>query len=207
MSHRVGGTSWRRFAAVLVPSVAACTGLGIAMAQGALAASFLISGQRFTVTADTLTARGVSIYSMVDLTKNHEPVPVVVTGLRHATIRGLCQSVAVDVPVLGTYTLRLTGGEGRPAEATNLFLDATLETAGQANFRDIDIGIAQGTITKGPVDPGDRNSQFFDPSGFGQQASSLTVNDLSVTVVAVSAATFDIPGLRLAVEKGSHECP
>ncbi|MFD0502209.1 hypothetical protein ACFQ0G_52590 [Streptomyces chiangmaiensis] len=56
MLHRSGRTCWRRFAAVLVPSLAAVAALGIGMAQGALAASFFISGQRFQVAADTLRA-------------------------------------------------------------------------------------------------------------------------------------------------------
>ncbi|MFD8999867.1 DUF6230 family protein [Streptomyces sp. NPDC059582] len=206
MSHRVGRTRWRRFAAVLVPGVTACAVLGIAMAQGALAASFLISGYRFQVTADTLTARGLSIYTMVDVTKKHELVPVLVTGARQATVSGLCESATLDLPVLGTYTVTLTGGDERPAEATNLFIDATLVAAGQADFRNVDIGIAQGAITKGPIDPGDRDSRFFDPSGLGQQATSVTLNDVSVTTVAVSAATFNIPNLRLRIERGRHSC-
>ncbi|MFF1394454.1 DUF6230 family protein [Streptomyces sp. NPDC058287] len=206
MSHHVGRTRWRRFAAVLVPSVAVCAGLGIAMAQGALAASFLISGQKFKVTADTLTIRGLSIYPMVDVTKKHELVPVLVTGARHATLSGLCQSFQVDIPMLGTYTLTLNGGDERPAEASNLFLDTTFEAAGQANFQGIDIGIAQGEITKGPINPGDRDSRFFDPSGIGQQATSVTLTDVSVTAVALTAATFDIPDLRVQIKQGDHAC-
>ncbi|MFD7876315.1 DUF6230 family protein [Streptomyces sp. NPDC059766] len=207
MSHGFGRTRWRRFAVVLLPSVGVCTALGIAMAQGALAASFLISGQRFQVTADKLTLRGLSIYPMVDVSKKHELVPVLVTGARHAEISGLCQAAELDLPVVGTYTLTLTGSGERPTEATNLFLDTTFETVGQANFRNIDIGIAQGEITKGPVDPGDRNSRFFDPSGFGQQASSATLTDVSVTLVAISAATFDVPGLRVRIDRGHRDCP
>ncbi|MFE6555622.1 hypothetical protein ACFVHS_45810 [Streptomyces sp. NPDC057746] len=80
MLHRSGRTSWRRFAVVLVPSLTAAAALGIGMAQGALAASFLISGQRFQLAADTLSGRGVSIYPMVDVTRKGTLVPVVVLG-------------------------------------------------------------------------------------------------------------------------------
>jgi hypothetical protein len=206
MSHRAGRTRWRRFAVILVPNVVACAVLGVAMAQGVLAASFLISGQRFQVTADSLTVRGFSIYPMVDVSKKGERVPVLVTGARHATVSGLCQSVPIDLPVLGSHTLKLTGGNQRPATASDMFLDSTFEAVGQADFRDIDIGIAQGEITKGPVNPGDRNSRFFDPSGFGQQAESATLTNVHVTAVAISAGTFNITGLRLQLEKGHHEC-
>ncbi|MFF4548403.1 DUF6230 family protein [Streptomyces sp. NPDC001435] len=176
------------------------------MAQGALAASFLISGQKFQVSADTMTAHGVSIYGMVDVTRKGKLVPVVVTGARRASITGLCQSVVVDIPVLGPYTLRVTGGNERPAEASNLFLDATSQTADEVKFRDLDIGIAQGAITKGPINPGDRHSRFFDPDGFGQQAESSTLINVRWTTVAVTSGTFSIPGLFTRLKPGVHEC-
>ena len=206
MSHRGGRTRWRRFAVVLVPGVAACATVGVAMAQGVLAASFFISGQKFQVAADTITARGFSLYGMVDVTRKHELVPVVVSGFRHATINGLCQSVVVDVPVLGTQTLRITGGAGRPVESSNLFIDATTESVAEANFSGLDFGVATGALTKGPVRSGDRNSQFFDPDGVAQQATSTTLNDVRVTAVAVSAGTFTVPGLSVRLRQGDHAC-
>ncbi|MET7861094.1 DUF6230 family protein [Streptomyces sp. NPDC005318] len=206
MSHRSGRTCWKRFAAVLVPGVTAATVLGIAMAQGALAASFFISGQRFQVAVDTLRSRGVSIYGMVDVSRAGALVPVVVIGARNATISGLCQSVVVQVPVLGPYTLRLTGGEQRPVEARDLFLDVTSATVGQANLEGLDIGVAAGAVTKGPISPEDRNSQFFDPNGFAQQAVSSTLTDVRVTAVAVTAATFNVPDFGVRLKQGRHEC-
>lgn len=206
MAHRFGRTRWRRFAVILVPSVAVCATLGIAMSQGVLAASFLISGQRFKIATETFTVRGSSLYGTVDVTKKGERVPVLVTGARHARITGLCQSVPFDLPVLGPQTLRLTGGNDRPAEASNLFIDAPFESAGEADFRNLDVGIAQGAITKGPIDPGDRRSPVFDPSGFGQQATSVTLTNVHVNAVALSAGTFNIPGLRMKIEQGRHDC-
>ncbi|MGW7366161.1 DUF6230 family protein [Streptomyces sp. NPDC054841] len=206
MSHGRGRTSWRRFAAILMPGVAAATALGITMAQGALAASFLISGRRFQVAVDRLAAQGLTIYGTVDVTRKGELVPVVVTGVRNAKIRGLCQSVVVDVPTLGPYTLRLTGGEREQAEARHLFLDATSALIGQANLQDVDIGVAAGSVTKGPINPDDRDSRFFDPDGVAQQAVSATLTDVEVTAVAVSAATFNIPDLGVRLKEGRHEC-
>jgi hypothetical protein len=191
---------------VLLPSVAACAAICIAMGQGALAASFLISGRSFQVTADSLTARGFSLYGMVDVTRKRELVPVMVSGFRRATIRGLCQSYVVDIPLLGTQTLRLTGS-GRPAEASDLFIDATSQAATDANFTGLDIGVAQGAITKGPVRPEDRGSRFFDPDGVAQQAVSTTLTDVRSNAVALSAGTFSIPGLRVRLEHGNHACP
>jgi hypothetical protein len=184
----------------------AAAALGIGMAQGALAASFLISGQKFQVALDTLDVRGLSIYGMVDVTRKGALVPVVVTGASRAEISGLCQSVVVPIPVLGPYTLRVTGGERRRVEAKNLFLDATSLSSSQANFDDLDIGVAAGAVSKGPISRGDRNSRFFDPNGFAQQADSASLSDVRFTTVAVSAATFNVPDLAVRLRQGHHEC-
>ncbi|MEU1595888.1 DUF6230 family protein [Streptomyces sp. NPDC005708] len=206
MLHRSGRTCWRRFAAFLVTGVAAAAALCIGMAQGALAASFFISGQRFQVAANKLNARGLALYPMVDVARKGTLVPVVVLGFRHANISRLCLSVNLPVPVLGTYTLLLTGGDRSQVEATNLFIDATSISADQANSNNIDIGVAAGSVTKGPINPGDRNSRFFDPNIFAQQADSIDLTNVRVTSVAVSAATLDIPGLEVQIEPGSHNC-
>ena len=206
MSYRAGRTRWKRFAALLVPGVMATAALGVGMAQGALAVSFFVSGHEFQLAADTLDARGLSIYGMVDVARKGTLIPVVVTGARRASITGLCQSVVMQIPVLGPYTLTFTGGERRPIETTNLFIDATTELAGQANFKDLDIGVAAGALTKGPVDPGDRNSRFFDPDGFAQQAASASLTNVRVHAVAVSATTFNVPGLAARVRQGAHDC-
>ncbi|MFJ5268257.1 DUF6230 family protein [Streptomyces sp. NPDC088358] len=206
MLHRAGRTSWKRFARVLVPGVVAAAALGVGMAQGALAASFLISGQKFQVALDTLDAHGLSIYGTVDVTREGTLVPVVVTGARRAEISGLCQSVVVPIPVLGTYTLRITGGQRSRIEARDLFLDATSVSSTQANFNDLDIGVAAGAVSKGPISRGDRNSRFFDPNGFAQQADSALLRDVRFTTVAVSAATFNVPGLDVRLRQGHHEC-
>jgi hypothetical protein len=206
MSQCAGRTRWRRFAAVLVAGVTAGSVLAIAMAQGVLAASFFISGQKFQIRVQKLTVSGFSLYSMIDVTRKHQLVPVLVSGSRRAALSGLCQSVVIDVPVLGPQTVKVTGGEERPVEASNLFLDVTSQSADQANFTDLDIGVAQGAISKGPVRPDDRNSRFFDPDLPGQQATSVSLTDVRLTAVAVSAATFDVPGLSAVLEQGRDEC-
>ncbi|MFD5430021.1 DUF6230 family protein [Streptomyces sp. NPDC127084] len=206
MSQDFGRTRWKRFAVVLAASVAAASAVGVGMAQGALAASFLISGRTFQISADTMTVRGLSIYGMVDVTREGTAVPVTVNGFRRAEISGLCQSVVVPIPVLGPYTLRLTGGDEQRAEARNMFIDAKALDVGQADFTDIDMGVAAGAITKGPVSPGDRQSRYFDPDGVAQQADAARLTDVEVTAVAVSAATLNVPDLSVRLTEGSNEC-
>ncbi|MFD7232895.1 DUF6230 family protein [Streptomyces sp. NPDC059881] len=207
MSHNSGRTRWRRFALVMVPSLLVTAALGLTMAQGALAASFLISGQKFKLSADRLAARGLSIYGMVDRTRKGDLVPVVVTGAKHVKIDGLCQSVVVPVPVLGPYTLRLTAAEqGGQAVAKDFYVDATTLEADQASLSDLDIGIAAGSLTEGEINRGDRKSPFFNPDGIAQQAEEVVLTDVQYRAVAVSAATLSAPGLELRLKQGLHEC-
>lgn len=66
MSSQVrGGTRWKRFALVMVPSVVATAAVGVGLAQGALAASFSVSGQSFKVHADKLVGHDFVQYGSV----------------------------------------------------------------------------------------------------------------------------------------------
>jgi hypothetical protein len=207
MSHGFGQTRWKRFAAVLVPALAATAALGFTVAQGALAASFFVSGQPFQVSAARIDARGVSVYPMVDVTRRGTHVPVVVIGSRLARVRDLCQSVVLPIPVLGPYTLRLTAGDRVvPATARNLFIDATDVGTDDALVDHLEIGVAAGALTAGPVAPGDRRSPFFDPDVVAQQGSSAVFTNVRTTAVAVSAGTFDQTDLHLHLTRGAAPC-
>lgn len=207
MAAVFGRTRWKRFAVILVPSLAVTAALGLSMAQGALAASFFISGDEFKIASESISARGLSIYGTVDTTRQGTHVPVVVAGFRAARVRGLCQSVVVPIPVLGPYTLRLTAADrGEPAEASGLFIDASALAAAHATISNLDIGIAAGSLTTGPVSPQDRDSPFFDPNSVAQQGSSTTLTGVRVNAVALSAGTFDLPGLGVVLNKGLTEC-
>ena len=106
-----GGTRWKRFAVVMVPSVAATAAIGVALSQGALAASFSVSGQQFKVTADRSTPPA-SFSTARSTPKGAATSPVTVVGIDNAKITNLCQSVVV--PVAG---LRRRLDEARPAGA------------------------------------------------------------------------------------------
>lgn len=194
-----GGTRWKRFAVVMVPSVAATAAIGVALAQGALAASFAVSGQQFKVTAKTLHGEGFEQYGNIDVPSGHGPVPVAVSAFKSADITGLCQSVVVPTPI-GDVTLKLTAGNGgKTVEAKNLYIDLDQLDA-DATFNDINIGVAAGQSTKGPgIGPGDKT----DPGSFAQEAASADLTDVKQTAWATSAGTFKLAGLSLRLHMGS----
>ncbi|MFI7012561.1 DUF6230 family protein [Streptomyces sp. NPDC050145] len=198
-----GGTRWKRFAVVMVPSVAATAAIGVALSQGALAASFSVSGQSFKVTADSLDGEGFVQYGAIDSGKTGAH-PVAVVGMKSAEITNLCQSVVVPVPVFGDVSMKLSaGGEGGPrVEAKTLYIDAD-DLKADATFKNIDIGVAAGDASKGP---GIHNGDKADPNSFAQQADSVHFEHVQQRAWATTAGTFKLSGLKMSVQKGQHEC-
>ncbi|CAM5514135.1 cholesterol esterase [Streptomyces spiroverticillatus] len=204
-----GGTRWRRFAVVMVPSVAATAAIGVAMAQGALAASFSVSGQDFKVTTDKLDGTGFVQYGSIaegtDLKGNPALHPVAVSGFKSATITNMCQSVVTpDVPIFGSISLMLKAGTdaSKPVEAKNIYLDVA-DLDADAEFSNIDIGVAAGKANKGPgIQPGTKANPF----GFAQQADRAVLTNVKQRAWATSAGTFKLSGLSLRLHKGVKEC-
>ncbi|MFH8608333.1 DUF6230 family protein [Streptomyces sp. NPDC018029] len=203
-----GGTRWKRFAVVMVPSVAATAAIGVALSQGALAASFSVSGQSFKVSADKLDGRGMVQYGGVDVgvdMKGEKAAhPVSVSAFKKAKITNMCQSVVTHIPVLGDVTLQLRAGGGKtPVEAKNLYIDVA-QLKADAEFRNINIGVAAGSSKKGPGMKG--GNEQANPNGFAQEADRAILRDIEQTAWATSAGTFKLSGLNMKLHKGKNEC-
>ncbi|MCX5331281.1 MULTISPECIES: DUF6230 family protein [unclassified Streptomyces] len=204
-----GGTRWKRFAVVMVPSVAATAAIGVALAQGALAASFSVSGQSFKVTADKLVGTGFSQYGALDsgytLDGKKTAHPVAVSAFKSASITDMCQSVVTpNIPILGSVSLILKAGGGdTPVQAENLYIDVQ-ELEADATFENIDIGVAAKDASKGPGMKG--GSEQANPFGFAQQADKATLTDVKQTAWATTAGTFKLSGLKMSLSSGVKEC-
>ncbi|MFF2204362.1 DUF6230 family protein [Streptomyces sp. NPDC058145] len=204
-----GGTRWKRFAVVMVPSVAATAAIGVALAQGALAASFSVSGQSFKVTAKSLHGEGFAQYGALDqgytMTGQKALHPVAVSSFKSATIQKMCQSVVTpDLPVIGDVTLRLEAGDSsnkdKQVQADRLYIDVE-DLQADAVFHNIDIGVAAKDASKGPGMKG--NGEQANPFGFAQQADSADLTDVKQTAWATTAGTFKLSGLHMSLHKGS----
>jgi hypothetical protein len=209
-----GGTRWKRFAVVMVPSVAATAAIGVALAQGALAASFSVSGQSFKVTVDRLDGVGFSQYGAIDsgytLKGEKAAHPVAVSAFKSATLKNMCQSVVTPgIPLLGSVSLTLKAGGGdTPVKAENLYIDVE-ELSADAEFKNINIGVAAGDLKSGPgpgVKQGELDQQRANPHGFAQQAETATLTDVKQTAWATTAGTFKLSGLKMSLHKGVKEC-
>ncbi len=191
--ERTGRIRLRRTAAMGVPAALAAAALVVLTAQGAIAAQFAISGIPFTVTANQLHGDGFEQYGGLDNMKPGSPNAgdtggqevVVVSAIRDARLASLCQSVN-----LGGINMVIHAGDGStPVTAHDLVTDSSA-ISGDASFSHIEIGGDASDFTKG---------DSKGPSGdFGQQADSVTIDNLRQTNYATTAAAFTLPGLRLS---------
>ncbi|MCU7728644.1 DUF6230 family protein [Actinoplanes sp. KI2] len=199
-----GRTNWRRFAvAVGVPTVVA-GGLVVALAQGALAASFSISGQSFHLTASSLDGTGFTQYSGSDLvTSTNSRMPVAKSGIKSATIHDLCQSVVGNIP--GTsipISLRIEAGktaDNKAVQADNLLIGMS-DLSGDATFTNINIGQDASTL-----DQAGSGVPAGDVGGFGQGADKVHIDNLRQTATSTSASTFVLQGMNLHLYVGQNK--
>ncbi|MFE2378512.1 DUF6230 family protein [Streptomyces sp. NPDC059398] len=212
MSSQVrGGTRWKRFALVMVPSVVATAAVGVGLAQGALAASFSVSGQSFKVSADSLDGHDFRQYGSVATGKSldgkNAAHAVAVSGFSRAKIQNLCQSVVTpNLPFgLGDITLQLRAGTDskRPVVAKDLYIDVA-DLKADADFRHIDIGVA---AKDSGIQPGTESK--VNGNGFSQRADRAVLTNVKQTAWATTAGTFKLSNLTLKLKHGTgagNEC-
>ncbi|MFE4515190.1 DUF6230 family protein [Kitasatospora sp. NPDC056783] len=221
MSQAYGKTRWKRFALVMVPSVAATAMVGVSIANSALAASFSISGQAFKVTASHIEGKNFAQFGTVDVEAGGTLHPVAVSAFDSADITNMCQSVVTDLTKfgLGKITLQLkAGGNGTPVHADNLLIDMESLKA-DATFEQIDIGkdasTLNGTATQGWTPhpgvsaAGGGKGLPTGATGFSQAAKTAKLDNVEQSARATSAGKFVLNGLNLSLKNGDgpdNEC-
>jgi hypothetical protein len=183
-----------------IPGFAATGALAIALAHGAIAASFAVSGQQFKVSVDKLEGKGFTQYGGIDTNVREDLLPVMVTTMKEADLHNLCQSVVTTLPIVGDISLKLSaGGGGKPVEAKDLFIDAT-QMSGTPEFKNIEIGRDASTLDKGP--DGSQGMQDM----FSQQADEIHMTNVRQVAWATNAGSFKLTGLDMKIHKGKKEC-
>ncbi|WP_424214845.1 DUF6230 family protein [Streptomyces sp. BI20] len=198
MTATTGRVRLRRSALIALPAVLAVGVLGTAMAQGALAATFAVSGTSFQVSSSKLAASGLSSYVEVDKAVDGTGHPVALLGIGKATLDDICQSATVGTP-LGPVVFRLTaGGEAGKVTASNLVIDGE-DLSGDAEFGTAQIGRDASTL--------DAVEGIRGPAGkFGLQAGNITVNGVKSNAWAATGGDFKLKGLKLSVDLRGKTC-
>jgi hypothetical protein len=208
-----GRTSWRRFAVVMGAATLLAGGIVVGMANGAIAASFAVSGSSFKVKAASLDGYGFVQYGsfapeaggrMLADGKTPDPKdpknhPVAVSGMHTATLTNLCQSVVMKgLPI--SLIIR-AGQHGEEVSAVDMLIDAS-SLKGDATFTNMSIGQDAATLSKAGTNvPGGGAGQF------GQQADKIHIDNLEQTAWATSAGTFVLKGLDLHISFNADGAP
>ncbi|WP_064743725.1 DUF6230 family protein [Actinomadura rifamycini] len=188
----------RRFLVLFVPAVGALAVLAFGMAQGALPASFAVSGRQMQVSADELSGQGFGLHPAVVRTADGADHPVMVLTMRSARVRGLCQSAHVDTP-LGRYTVRLGATDpARASQITGLSISATHVDA-DVDFTSLLLNRDAGGLGTGT--PADGS-----PGDFGVGAGGFTVTDVKADAWMVAGGSFQVTGLDVSFGRDVPAC-
>jgi hypothetical protein len=196
-----GRTKWRRFAAAVIPAAVAAGGLMAGVANGSVPVAMNVSGQSFKISADHLHGDGFAQYGSAYYTKDGTPHAVAAAAIKHAELSNLCQSVVQPLPWGGKVSLLIKAGRGNdPATADDLLLGMDY-LMGDATFKSIDIGTDASALSKGGL-PGSTGL----PSAFGQEATTVDIDNLKQRAYTTHAGTFNLKGLSMSLDSNATEC-
>jgi hypothetical protein len=193
-----GRVKWKKSAVVALPAVVAVGVMAVVMAQGALAASFAVSGTSFQVSSSKLSSKGLASYVQTDRSVDGKGHPVALLGIGEATLSDICQSAEVDTPV-GKVVFKLTaGGPAGEVTASSLVIDGE-DLNGDATFGTAQIGRDASTLDQ--VD-GVRG----EPGRFGLQAGNIEVVGVKSHAWSATGGNFRLKGMRVDVSLDGRTC-
>ncbi|MGW7103573.1 DUF6230 family protein [Streptomyces sp. NPDC054838] len=193
-----GRVDWRKTAAVALPAVVAVGVMTTVMAQGALAASFAVSGTSFQVSSSKLSSKGLASYVQTDRSADGKGHPVALLGIGEATLSDICQAARVDTP-LGTVVFKLTaGGAAGQVTAGNLVIDGE-DLDGDATFGTAQIGRDASTLDQVDGVRGEAGK-------FGLQAGNIEVLNVKSHAWSATGGDFRLKGMRLSVGLDGEQC-
>lgn len=196
------GTRWGRGALALVPATAAVLIIGLAIAEGLLAASFNVANQQFSLNVDKLDGNGLGAVLAAENLKNADAstakVGVLHAGLSSAKLTGLC--IIVHQSMLGVkYSITVGAGGSVQSDGQNLFFDITDLNATPATLRGAILGESADDVAINGKTLGGN------PGGFGLDVTHGTVSLEHVTGSAYQAqvaGALTLPNLAINVKLG-----
>ncbi|MFF3203962.1 DUF6230 family protein [Streptomyces sp. NPDC002962] len=194
-----GRTHWRRSALMFVPCTLAVGALGIALAEGAIAASFAVSGTAFKVSASEVTAQGVSSFPSSIGGSADDARPVLLAAVKDGTVSDVCVSLKQKLPLVGEISMLVHSGADKPLAGTNLVVNADALTGGGGKVTGVQAGRDASTLTGAPGVTG--------PKGvFGVQADTAVAHDLRSTAYSANGGTLTLEKLEIEFSRSGKQC-
>ncbi|MFD7325363.1 DUF6230 family protein [Streptomyces sp. NPDC059875] len=181
-----------------MPAVLAVGIMASVMAEGALAASFAVSGTSFQVSSGKLTSQGLASYVHTDRSADGRGHPVALLSIGEARLSDICQAAEVNTPV-GKVVFKLTaGGEAGEVTASSLVIDGE-DLSGDARFGTAQIGRDASTLDQVPGVQGPRGK-------FGLQAGDIEVVGVKSNAWSATGGNFRLKGMKVDVSVGGTKC-
>ncbi|MFJ3670420.1 DUF6230 family protein [Streptomyces sp. NPDC090106] len=194
-----GRTRWRRSALMFVPCTLAVGALGVALAEGALAASFAVSGTAFKVSASEVTAQGVSSFPSSVGGSADDAEPVLLAAVKSGTVSDVCVSLKQKVPLLGEIAMLVRSGADKPLAGTDLVVNADALTGAGGKVTGVEAGRDASTLTGAPGVRG--------PAGvFGVQAATAVARDVRSTAYSANGGTLTLEKLEIEFSRTGEQC-
>ncbi|UGY94478.1 DUF6230 family protein [Streptomyces gobiensis] len=195
-----GRTHWKRSAVMFVPGVACVGAVVIAIAQGAMAASFAVSGKNFKVSADEITGEGISSFpAAVGKKDGKGGEAVLLAGIKSGTAKGVCLSMQQKLPLVGEVSLLVKSGDQKPVKGENIVVNADALTSSGGRVTGVEAGRDAATLTKAPGVTGP-------PGLFGVQADTAVARDVRSTAWATNGGSLTLSKVDIALHRDGTEC-
>lgn len=196
------GTRWGIGAGAFAPALAAVVALGFAITQGALAASFNVSDQKFFLNVAQLEGTGLGgVLAEANIKGSdaaEDTTGVLHAALAEATLTGLC--IVVHQSMLGVkYSITVGAGGTEGSTGDNLFFDITDLAASPATLRGAVLGVSADEVAVNGTSLGGA------PGGFGLDVTRGTVSLKDVKASAYQAqvaGALTLPNLGINVKLG-----
>ncbi|MFI6149563.1 DUF6230 family protein [Streptomyces sp. NPDC051109] len=172
--------------------------MAVVMAQGALAASFAVSGTAFQVSSSKLSSKGLASYVQTDRSVDGKGHPVALLGIGEAALTDICQAAEVGTP-LGKVVFKLTaGGPAGEVTASNLVIDGE-DLDGDATFGTAQIGRDASTLDQVEGVEGE-------PGKFGLRAGDIEAVGLKSHAWSATGGNFRLRGMGVSVGLDGEKC-
>jgi hypothetical protein len=191
------GTRWGRGAVAFAPATLTSAAVGVAMAQGALAAGFNVANQKFDLHIDQLDGSGLGAVLAVAQTQSGGKPGVLHAGLSSAKLSGLC--ILVHQSLLGVnYTISIGSAGAQQSSGTNLLFDITDLSSTPATLTSAVLGVSADTVTSG-------NQSLGGAAGaFGLTRGEVTLRNVTASAYQTQVVGgLTLPNLGIHVHSGN----
>jgi hypothetical protein len=191
------GTRWGRGAAAFTPATVAAAAVGVAMAQGALAAGFNVANQKFDLHIDELDGTGLGAVLAAAQTQDGAKPGVLHAGLATAKLSGLC--ILVHQALLGVnYTISIGSAGAQQSSGTNLLFDITELASTPATLSGAVLGVSADTVTSGNQSLGGA------PGAFGLTKGEVVLHNVTASAYQTQVVGgLTLPNLGINVHLGN----